>query len=195
MRRAWVPLLMLAACTSDPVLESRTAALGSEDPAVPVGEDHRPGQPCVTCHQPSGASDRHFALAGTVLWGPVKLQGVAGARVEILDARPGPLPPRVVTTNCAGNFFIDASDDLTFPLRVRVVAKGKTRDMRVPSFASGPAPDATRASAPLRRPARCCSSAKKKKRRPPTCPLRSVRNETLASRVCGPGSRMQCAAK
>ena len=134
MRRAWVPLLMLAACTSDPVLESRTAALGSEDPAVPVGEDHRPGQPCVTCHQPSGASDRHFALAGTVLWGPVKLQGVAGARVELLDARPGPLPPRVVTTNCAGNFFIDATDDLTFPLRVRVGAKGKTRDMRSPIF-------------------------------------------------------------
>src|SRR5262245_50333962 len=65
---ASLPLLCLLAvgCT-DPVRQAQIDKLGPEDPAVPVGPDHRPGQACVLCHSEGGpASSKAFAIAGTV---------------------------------------------------------------------------------------------------------------------------------
>src|SRR4051794_4421968 len=49
----------------DPVSDARIAALGPEDPGVPPGPLHRPGQPCVVCHSRQGPASP-FLVAGTV---------------------------------------------------------------------------------------------------------------------------------
>ena len=77
-----------------------------------------------------------IAIAGTVVWGPQNRVGVAGARVEILDARPGVTKPRVAVTNCAGNFFLRKDEvQLAYPLVVRVVPPvGTTVTMQTPIY-------------------------------------------------------------
>ena len=55
-----------ARATSNPVHDNEVAALGPEDPSVPPGPDHRPGQPCLVCHGGSGPASAQFAVGGTV---------------------------------------------------------------------------------------------------------------------------------
>jgi mono/diheme cytochrome c family protein len=126
-RSVWLALVFaaIASCTTDPVQERAEDALGDEDPRVGARPEHRAGQPCTVCHQPHGSASNAFALAGTIVYGPTKQVGLAGARVEVLDSRPGVTKPRVAYTNCAGNFFFRAEDtDLQYPLIVRVVPPG-----------------------------------------------------------------------
>ena len=51
---------------NDATHDEEVAALGAEDPAVPPGPDHRPGQPCLTCHGGIGPAKQQFSIGGTV---------------------------------------------------------------------------------------------------------------------------------
>lgn len=93
-------LLLLIAC-GDPVNSAQRDALGPEDPSVPKGELHRPGQPCLVCHD-------DFSAAGTVYQEDL-VTPFEGATVTLIDSQ-GTSPPNAPTTNSAGNFFIKKSD-------------------------------------------------------------------------------------
>lgn len=102
---------------SDPLAEARRSALGPEDPRVPPGEFHRPGQPCVLCHGPGGAAPE-MSVGGTVFATPSEPLPVEGARVRVTDSA-GEV--RQATTNCVGNFFfVKEAFDPLFPLGVVV---------------------------------------------------------------------------
>jgi hypothetical protein len=77
--------------------------LGPEQPGVPKGPDHRPGQPCVTCHGGSGPASLQFSIGGTVY----DVQGGStpsvGAKVLVEDVD-GHLC--TATTNTVGNFYV-----------------------------------------------------------------------------------------
>ena len=96
--RLLISIVLLAAC-ADPVQSAESAALGPEDPNVPKGETHRPGQPCLVCH-----SD--FAIAGTIYQDDLTTP-VEGATVSLVDASGSQFQ---ATTNSAGNFIIRKSD-------------------------------------------------------------------------------------
>jgi hypothetical protein len=113
---------LLVGC-EDPVRDQRIRDLGDEDPSVPVGVDHRPGQPCVLCHSGDGpASDKPFVVGGTVYaTSAAKAPGGAGLLVRFVDS--GGSTPRVdVATSTSGNFYVtpDQWPDMTFPLKTAV---------------------------------------------------------------------------
>jgi len=101
MRRSVVALLALIAC-ADPVHDAEVTALGPEDPGTPVGESHRPGQPCLVCHGDLGPAHTRFAVGGTVYQSD-KTTPASGVLVTLNDAAQNQLQ---ATTNDAGNFFI-----------------------------------------------------------------------------------------
>ena len=104
---------LLPGC-ANPVESEEIAALG--DTNVRNGPTHRPGQPCLVCHD--GGVSPEFYAAGTVFSTPEEKIGVTGAVVTITDAA-GHTEER--TTNCAGNFYLDEnSTPLQFPLHVEV---------------------------------------------------------------------------
>lgn len=110
-------------CSLDPVQNAAIEALGPEDPAIPQGQYHRAGQPCVLCHTRTGpASGKPFAVAGTVFVGPFSKRGAVRTWVRVLDAK-GTLVCK--TTNCAGN-FIFRDEDFT--------PSGQFQDKPGPSF-------------------------------------------------------------
>lgn len=96
--RIFVLVLALAACV-DPVRSAEQSALGPEDPNVPRGEMHRPGQPCLVCHD-------DFAIAGTI-YNEDLTTPFDGAVVTLTDATGSQAQ---ATTNAAGNFIIKKSD-------------------------------------------------------------------------------------
>jgi hypothetical protein len=118
--------LACASCT-DPVRDRAIEALGDEDPAVPVGPDHRAGQPCLLCHSPGGpASGDPFAVAGTIYaTNAPGAPGAPGVVVRFVDAANGSPRDDAVTT-ASGNFFVSAGDwdKITFPLRVAIFPPG-----------------------------------------------------------------------
>jgi len=86
----------------DPARRNAIAALGPEDPAVPVGPRHRAGQPCGTCHGEGGSADP-FLYAGTVYRDPRSVVAMPDVEVAFIDEG----GRRFVTkTNCAGNFYV-----------------------------------------------------------------------------------------
>src|SRR5262245_59193898 len=106
-RRIPAPVLLLAALAAwlvgcdDPLQERAVEALGPEPFDVPEGPLHRPGQPCVLCHD--GEDARAFSVAGTVYLTPDSDTPAAGASVGLVDAKGAGF---VAITNCAGNFFV-----------------------------------------------------------------------------------------
>jgi hypothetical protein len=119
MRCAWLVglLLPLVACV-DESHELQVQALGPEDPSVPRGPLHRPGQPCVVCHGSEGPASTRFLMAGTVYAvegqdapadnAQVSIEGITGSTY-------------VATTNAAGNFFIKPDQwTLTYPAQAQV---------------------------------------------------------------------------
>jgi hypothetical protein len=110
-------------CT-DPVKDRAIERLGGEDPAVPTGPEHRPGQPCVLCHSEGGpASNKPFVIAGTI-WDTNRAdaRGAEGVQIFFIDAASA---TRNYQTNAAGNFYIPEGEwsDLTFPFKTGIVAK------------------------------------------------------------------------
>ena len=121
MRRACFPivrvLVLAGSCVAaaavwacnDPVHDARVSALGDENPAVPPGPNHRPGQPCLTCHGGNGPADVELAVAGTIYQSAAPdSPPLAGAVVTIYDATQlaDGGAPQTAGTNAAGNFYI-----------------------------------------------------------------------------------------
>lgn len=98
MRRSILLAVVLLAC-ADPVKSAEQSALGPEDPSVPRGEFHRPGQPCLVCHD-------DFSIAGTV-YNEDRTTPFEGATITITDSQGNQAQ---ATTNSAGNFIIRKSD-------------------------------------------------------------------------------------
>lgn len=114
-------------CT-DPVRDEQIDQLGPEAAGVPIGPDHRPGQPCVLCHSDGGpASGKPFAVAGTIY--ETNKPGSGGAAkisIQFIDAR-GNGPLQIVETSTSGNFYVPLQNWPTdgqplagpaFPIRV-----------------------------------------------------------------------------
>jgi hypothetical protein len=117
---AWALPLAFALGCSDPLHDAAVDALGPEDPAVPEGPLHRPGQPCLVCHGGEGPAEKEFAVAGTVYAGPNDPTPVPGAIVEVIGNN---LRSGTASANCAGNFFI-AVDDFTLVLPATTTVAG-----------------------------------------------------------------------
>ena len=121
-------LLLFAAC--NPVNSDAIAALGGENPNVRRGPLHRPGQPCLLCHDGQLGNPPAFSIAGTVFEFPGAVVGADLASVVLTDADGG---VQQTLTNAAGNFYLTPSDwSPTFPLtKVTVTgANGVTATMQ-----------------------------------------------------------------
>ena len=104
----------LAGC-GNPVVDSRIAALGEEDPNVAASEFHRAGQPCVLCHSVYEGASPEMSVGGTIFATPDDQIPVDKVMVTLTDAR-GEF--RVVPTNCVGNFWIETGEwNPSFPLQ------------------------------------------------------------------------------
>jgi len=91
----------IGAC--DPVREDAISALGGEAPGVPRGPLHRPGQPCLLCHDGAPGDPAALSIAGTVYAGGNTLAPEVGATVALQSADG---TNATATTNAAGNFFL-----------------------------------------------------------------------------------------
>lgn len=118
----------------DPVLRDRIAALGDEEPGVPVGPLHRPGQPCLLCHASGGTAPR-YTVAGTVYRTPMAPQPLGGVAVRLIDAARRSF---TAYTNCAGNFYVSAEEyQPTLPLWASLSGHGLSIDMESPMNKDG----------------------------------------------------------
>ncbi len=115
----------LAAC--DPVVDDAVAALGPEAPGVRQGPLHRPGQPCLLCHDGALFDPPRFTVAGTIFQTTGARVAAPGVTVDIVDATGASI---ALSTNAAGNFYVTPDQyDPTFPLRVSLLSGGLTVQM------------------------------------------------------------------
>jgi len=104
-------------------VDERIAVLGDEDPNVPPGEFHRPGQPCLLCHGEYLREEPVMSVGGTIYAVPTNTADerplpVKGVKVKLTDSFGD---SHVTGTNCAGNFFIPESEwKPAFPLRAEI---------------------------------------------------------------------------
>jgi hypothetical protein len=98
---------LLSAACGNPVHDDAVQALGAESPGVPEGPLHRPGQPCLTCHDADGPAETRLSFAGTLYGTPTGGAPVCGATVRVTGADGTAWE---VTSNAAGNFFFLADD-------------------------------------------------------------------------------------
>jgi hypothetical protein len=113
--RLGFPTLVVLACTSactpaalspvDPQHTLAVAALGPEDPKVPPGPLHRPGQPCMLCHD-LGQEGTAFNLAGTLFRDNLSGTPLTDADVLLIDSAANRFTAH---TNCVGNFYVGVS--------------------------------------------------------------------------------------
>jgi hypothetical protein len=96
----------LSAC-SDPVHKHQVDALGGEQPGVPAGPLHRPGQPCLACHGEYGPANSEFAFAGTIYADSIGKIPLPDAKVTFVDVKGN---MHETGANCVGNFFIMKGD-------------------------------------------------------------------------------------
>ena len=109
----WAVSAALIGCRN-PVADERKAALGPEQPGVPHGPLHRPGQPCTLCHSASGGNTPEFSLAGTVYASADSNEPLAGAVVQVIDKD---LVQKEFMTNAVGTFYVTTSEwSPNFPL-------------------------------------------------------------------------------
>ena len=126
----------LAGGCEDPVLAERIAALGPEDPAVPPGPLHRPGQPCLVCHGSGhgsgpgsgpGSGASRLSVAGTVFRTPDSRRPIGGVEVRLIDASRRWF---IAHTNCTGNFAVTPGEyEPVMPLWVSLSGQGLHIDM------------------------------------------------------------------
>jgi hypothetical protein len=109
-------LAVLAATSAcDPVGDDARAALGPETPGVRPGPFHRPGQPCLVCHDGAFGDPGAFSVAGTVFATPSSSAGAEQVYISLKDStdsgyQAGP-------TNSAGNFYVTPDQwNPVFPL-------------------------------------------------------------------------------
>jgi len=117
----------LASACNDPVQARQEDVLGDEDPSVPEGPLHRPGQPCLVCHGEEGSVDPKFSFAGTLYQKAGLLEPLHDATVRFID---GSGQQYSVTSNCAGNFYVGASNFVPkWPVWMKVEYDGLTAEM------------------------------------------------------------------
>ena len=137
MRRIFLPLVLLpvmalaaAAVACDPVHSNEVSALGGESPGVRTGPLHRPGQPCLLCHDGKIGDPGQFSVAGTVFSKSNDItpsNGVSGALVHMTDAR---LVEYTATTNQVGNFYVTPNQYTpSYPMHVEVISGGVSTPM------------------------------------------------------------------
>jgi hypothetical protein len=120
MRHAslWLLGALAVGASCDPVQDSAVAALGGEAPDVRRGPLHRPGQPCLLCHDGALGDPPAFTVAGTVFETASGAGGANGATVSLVDANGSTFS---AVTNTAGNFYIVPQEwSPTFPMTVTV---------------------------------------------------------------------------
>src|SRR5690242_17154492 len=96
-------LVLAGASCGDPVRDKLVTSLGPEAPNVPPGPMHRPGQPCLACHDADLGSAPPFSLGGTVYVDAMTSTPVADVSVNIVDSQGRSFS---TVSNCAGNFFV-----------------------------------------------------------------------------------------
>jgi hypothetical protein len=121
MTKSWfVGLLLLAVASGscDPVFDDQIASLGPEAPGVRKGPLHRPGQPCVLCHDGTTGDPPRFTVAGTVYVDANGLTPANGATVALTGADGVEYS---APTNAAGNFYVVPSQFVpAYPMKVLV---------------------------------------------------------------------------
>jgi len=98
---------VLAIGCGDAVQDKEREGLGPEAPGVRPGPLHRPGQPCLVCHDGGGPGSSDFSLAGTVYQTAASKEPMADVLVSIIDSKGREYR---TGTNCAGNFFVMKAD-------------------------------------------------------------------------------------
>jgi hypothetical protein len=126
----WIAIALFAACSLacslDPVHAQAAADLGPEAPGVPPGPTHRPGQPCLVCHGPSGATPA-MSVGGTVFATADATASLAGATVSLSDTFGRTFQ---TSTNAAGNFYVEASAwEPIYPMYATVAFGGVSNAM------------------------------------------------------------------
>ena len=107
----------LGTCSLDPVHDEAVSDLGGEAPGVPQGPLHRPGQPCLTCHDGTTAHPA-MSVGGTIYGVLGESAPLANAAVTLTDVNGATFTS---TTNSAGNFYVEPSSfNPTYPLHVAV---------------------------------------------------------------------------
>jgi hypothetical protein len=126
--------MVIAVSCGDPVPDAAVTALGPEDPAVPPGPSHRPGQPCVLCHRDGGNASA-FSVAGTVYQDANSQKPAGNVAVIIIDSTNTTF---TAVTNCAGNFYL-VNNRLapSYPIWVSLRAGQVQRDMASPAYREG----------------------------------------------------------
>lgn len=129
-------LVLLGAVTGcgDPVQDQAVSALGPEEPGVPHGPLHRPGQPCVLCHSEAGGKSV-FLLAGTVYVSADSPLPIEDVTVNLVDSVGNKFS---TTTNCAGNFIVRPGDYApNAPIWVSLQRDAVVRDMNTAIYREG----------------------------------------------------------
>lgn len=116
------PLLLAFALAGasclDPVHADRVDALGPEINGVGPGPNHRPGQPCNTCHGGDGPGSPEFSVAGTVFTTPDATEAAQGVRVTVTASDGSAI---TLVSNGAGNFYVTKEEWYgPFPMKVQV---------------------------------------------------------------------------
>ena len=136
-RSARIAILLgvAAAACEDPVRDQAIAALGAEAAGVGRGPLHRPGQPCLLCHDPGGGRDRPFSVAGTIYALADTLVPVTEVQIQLIDKDGRRFTAR---SNCAGNFYVRPSEYVPhYPMWATVAAEDQTIDMESPIYREG----------------------------------------------------------
>lgn len=120
---------MALAC--DPVHSNEVDALGGEASGVRTGPTHRPGQPCLVCHDGNIGDPPRFNVAGTVFVTPYVVapeNGAGGAIVKMTDATGA---SHASTTNEVGNFYVTPNEwTPVYPITVEIDYGGVTTTMK-----------------------------------------------------------------
>ncbi len=123
-----IALAFAAAGACDPVHDAQRSSLDGETRGVPTGPLHRPGQPCLVCHDGSLGNPPKFSVAGTVYQNAGDTVALDGATVT-LTAADGTTFATV--TNSAGNFYVNPDDfDPSYPMHVSITYGSTTTTMQ-----------------------------------------------------------------
>jgi hypothetical protein len=119
-------IALLGSCDLNPVHDDAVADLGPEAPGVPPGPLHRPGQPCLVCHDGSTATPA-LSVGGTVYAVLGSGTALSGVTANLTGENGATF---AATTNAAGNFYVLQSDwQPVYPLRVNLVYGAITSTM------------------------------------------------------------------
>jgi hypothetical protein len=96
-------VISLFAVACNPTHADQVDALGGETPGVRTGPTHRPGQPCLVCHDGAIGDPQQFSVAGTVFETAGSATPADRVSVLLTDVTGA---THTSVTNAAGNFYI-----------------------------------------------------------------------------------------